>query len=97
MKFNRKNYFTFAGLLLGYPKCCIDQFIRRDWKLPLVSHNGFCPCDEHRNADPVELLGRDPAFCPADKMELLERMDSFDFTEAELEAFPEIEEIMAQL
>ncbi len=55
------------GLKLGYPKCCVDEFVERGYCVG-DSFNGFCPCSNHQGLtleEVTELIGRNPNHEPA--------------------------------
>ncbi len=59
------------GLLLGYPSCCVEQFLNQSgWGRRSIK--GFVPCDAHCSIEDVStLLGRSPEDEPAEFLEFL--------------------------
>lgn len=54
------------GLLLGYPECCIEQFLE-ETGFGRRSVGGFVPCDAHAKVDDLStVLGRNPEIEPVE-------------------------------
>lgn len=72
------NYQKLFGKLLGYPECCITQFLE-ETGFGRRSVAGFCPCDEHAKVEDLsQVIGRDPEQEPKEFEDFLQTEMEYD-------------------